>query len=222
LTTNSGSLFEGYKPRGWILLTGAVPSFGPVFPDLADHLLGRFDIWRPMLGISAGGAGSGYLPRFIKELEDLTGGAGITLSLAEVATHQIEEAGIIVLGGGTPLDWLEGFESDDLERRLFDFIGAGGLVLAAGAPAAALGSWILEEDATGLIAGVGWLPNVIVLPGISDPVELPGVRELLRSAGRAFALGLTQDSALAVGPGGDAEVWSLAAPKLVLGKGWQE
>jgi hypothetical protein len=222
LAANPGLLFEDFKPRGWILLAGTVPSIGPLFPDLADRLLGRIDISRPMLGISARGSGSGSLPTFISELEELTGGASIILALAEASTYQIEDAGFIILAGGNPLEWRQFLRHDDLERRLFGFLAAEGLILAAGTPAAALGSWILEEDATSLSEGMGWLPEAIVLPGISDPTELPGVKALLGSSERTFALGLPKDSALAVGPGGDAQVWSLAAPKLVLGKGWQE
>ena len=222
MKANPGSLFESFKPDGWILLTGAVPSIGPLFPDLADRLLGRMDISRPLLGIAAGDAGSEGLQAFIQELEDLIGGEGIILALGNAAGHQIEEAGMMILSGGNPLEWLQYLKHDDLERRLMDFMRADGLVIAAGAPAGALGSWILEKDATSLCEGAGWLPDAIVLPGIHEPLDLPGVRELLGSGGRTFALGVPTDAALAVGPGGVAEVWSLAAPKLVLGMGWQE
>jgi hypothetical protein len=222
LAANPGSLFEFFKPKGWILLTGAMPSIGPVFPDLADRLLGRVDLSRPLLGITAGDAGSDELQVFIKELEDLIGEEGIILPLRDATGHQIEEAGIMILSGGNPLEWLQYLKHDDLERRLLDFLRADGFVIAAGAPAGALGSWILEEDAISLHEGAGWLPDAVVLPGIHDPIELPGVRELLGAGGCSFALGVPPDAALAVGPGGVAEVWSLTAPKLVLGKGWQE
>jgi hypothetical protein len=222
LATGHESLFEGFKPRGWVLLTGAVPSIGPAFPDLADRLLERSDISRPTLGIAAGDAGSVEMAGFVGELEELTGGEGILLDLADVPGHQIEDAGIIILGGGNPLEWFQAFGQDDLERRLLGFLQDEGLIIAAGTSAGTLGSWILEEDAVNLREGVGWLPDSIVLPGISDPAALPGVRELLGSGQRTFALGLPHDSAVAIGTGGDAEVWSLVAPKLVLGKGWQE
>jgi len=198
-----------------------MPSIGPVFPELADRLLGRIDISRPLLGIAAGNAGSGGLQDFIRELEDLIGGEGIILAVEDAARHQIEDAGIMILCGGNPLEWLQFLKQDDLERRLFDFLQAGGLILAAGAPAGALGSWILKKDAASLTEGAGWLPDAIILPGIHEPIELPGVKDLLDCGGRAFALGLPPESALAIGPGGSVEVWSLAPPKLVLGRGWQ-
>ncbi len=217
-----GGLFEGFKPEGWVILTGALPSIGGAFPDLADRLLGRIDLSRPPLGLTARSEGSRGMTEFMQELGELIGAEGIILSLGEEGEHRIEDAGLIALAGGRTREWLQAFTQGGLEQSLIDFLQADGLVLAARAAAAALGSWAMEEGFSGSIEGLGWLPGAIILPGVSDPGELPEVRELLGSSERRFALGLPQDTALAVGPGGKAEVWSLAAPKLVLGKGWRE
>ena len=204
------------------MLAGALPSIGGDFPDLANRLLERTDLSRPPVGLRARSARSRGMAEFMQELGDLFGVDGIILALGEEGEHRIEDAGLIVMAGGTTQEWLQAFTQGGLEQSLIDFLQAEGLVLAAGAAAAALGSWAMEEGISVPIEGLGWLPGAIVLPGVSDPAALPEIRELLGSSGRKFALGLPQDTALAVGPGGKAEVWILAAPKLVLGKGWSE
>ncbi len=218
----STALFEGFKPHGWVLLSGALPTIGGAFPDLADRLLQRIDLSRPPLGIVASSDRSHEMTVFMEELGDLIGAEGAILALGEEDAYRLEDAGLIALAGGDTQEWMHVFLQGGLEQRLLDFLQAEGLVLAAGAAAGILGSWVLAGGNSGPIEGLGWLPGAIVLPEVSDPAALPEVRQLLAFSGRRFALGLPPEAALAIGPGGGAEVWSLAAPKLVLGKGWRE
>lgn len=222
MSTTTGALFEGFKPQGWVMLAGALPSIGGAFPDLAGRLLERIDLSRLLLGITARSARSQGFAAFMEELGELIEAEGIILALGEEDTYRLEDAGLIVLAGGDAREWLDALAHGGLGQRLLEFLRTEGLVLAAGAPAGVLGSWALAEGAGRTIEALGWLPGAIVLPGASDPAALPEVRELLDSSVRRFALGLPPDTALALGPEGRAEVWSLAAPKLVLGKGWRE
>ena len=132
----------------------------------------------------------------------------------------VEQAGLVVLAGGTNLLWLEALDRTALEESLLQQLEDGGMVLALGAPAAALGSWMFPAEGEEPVIGLGWMPGGIVLPGIGDPSTLPEIRKLLASQARSYALGLLPDTALAVGPEGEVEVWSSQAPTLMLGKGW--
>ncbi|HEY71563.1 MAG TPA: hypothetical protein G4O08_13385 [Anaerolineae bacterium] len=216
-----GGLFEDFKPQGWVLLAGGLPSIGSAFPDLAEHLLERIDVSRPPLGIKPSGARPGQLTAFMDELEILIEMPGEVLDAGEEAADRLLDAGIVVLAGGGIRDWLRALSHGTLEQSLMEYLQRGNLVLAAGSPAGALGAWTFEEGVYELTEAVGWLPGVVVLPGIHDPASLPEVRRILSAEDKSFALGLPRDTALAVGPRGEAQVWSQAAPKLVLGKGWQ-
>ncbi len=215
-----GGLFEDFKPQGWALLAGGLPSIGGAFPDLAERLLERIDVSRPPLGIKPYGAQPAKLKAFMEELEILIEMPGEVLDAGEEAADRLMDAGMVVLAGGGVRDWLQALAHGSLEQSLRECLQSGSLVLAAGSPAGALGAWTFEEGVYELTEAAGWLPRAVVLPGIDDPASLPEVRRILSNEDRSYALGLPRDTALAVGPRGEAQVWSQAAPKLVLGKGW--
>jgi hypothetical protein len=221
LSSVLGGLFEGFKSQGWALLAGALPSIGTAFPDLAERLLERIDVSRPPLGIKPSGAQPGPLMAFIDELEILIEMPGEVLDVGQEAADRLADAGMVVLAGGSTHDWLQALFHSPFEQSLVEFLQDGHLVLAAGSSAGALGAWTFEEGVYELTEALGWLPGAVVLPGIHDPGSLPEVRRILSTEVRSFALGLPRDTALAIGPRGEAQVWSQAAPKLVLGKGWQ-
>jgi hypothetical protein len=216
-----GGLFEDFKPQGWALLAGELPSIGNAFPDLAERLLERIDVSRPPLGITPRGVHPERLAAFMEELEILIEMPGEVLEAGEEAANHLMDAGMVVLAGGAVRDWLQALFHSPFEQSLVEFLQDGHLVLAAGSPAGALGAWTFEEGVYELTEALGWLPGAVVLPGIDDPASLPEVRRILSAEVRSFALGLPRDTALAIGPHGEAQVWSQAAPKLVLGKGWQ-
>jgi cyanophycinase-like exopeptidase len=221
LSSVLGGLFEDFKPLGWAVLAGGLPSIGSAFPDLGERLLERIDISRPPLGIKPRGAQPRRLMAFMEELEILIETPGEVLDAGEEAADRLEDAGIVVLAGGGIRDWLQALTHSPLEQSLMAYLQSGNLVLAAGSSAGALGGWTFEEGVYELTEAVGWLPGAVVLPGIDDPASLPEVRRILCAETRSFALGLPRDTALAIGPRGEVQVWSRAAPKLVLGKGWQ-
>jgi hypothetical protein len=195
-------------------------SLGTAFPALGDRLLEAVDFSLPLLGIIPPGDA-------LKELQALLTDLGIlfesqtSVTFTDTSpTEAVEPAGLVILAGGDSLHWLEALDRTALEESLLRQLGGGGMVLALGAPAAALGSWMLPGEGEETVIGLGWMPGGIVLPGVGDPSTLPQVRELLASKARSYALGLLPDSALAVGPEGEVEVWSSLAPTLMLGKGW--
>jgi hypothetical protein len=216
-----GGLFENFKPQGWVLLAGELPSISSAFPDLADRLLERIDLSRPPVGLKPLGSPAEGLQAFLEELEILTDMQGMVLDAGEDAASRLDDAGIVVLAGGGIRDWLQALAQGPLEQGLMEFLRNDNIVLAAGSPAAALGSWTFEEGVYELTEALSWLPGAVVLPGVTDPAALPEVLRVLSAETRSFALGLPWDTALAIGPYGEAQVWSQSAPKLVLGKGWQ-
>ncbi|MGD2251378.1 MAG: hypothetical protein PVF70_00520 [Anaerolineales bacterium] len=187
---------------------------------MGDRLLEAVDFSLPLLGILPPREANRELQGFMADLGILFE-SQISLTSTDMnPTEAVEQAGLVVLAGGDSLHWLEALDRTALEESLLRQLGGGGMVLALGAPGAALGSWILPAEGEKIKIGLGWMPGGIVLPGIGDPSTLPQVLELLVSKIRSYALGLLPETALAVGPEGEVEVWSSMPPTLMLGKGW--
>jgi len=99
LASDSRGLFEDFKPQGWVMLTGAIPSIGGAFPDLADHLLEKIDPSRPPLGLMGGGGRSQKMAALMEDLAVLIEVEGVVMALGE-ETEQIDR----VPSDGKPLD----------------------------------------------------------------------------------------------------------------------
>lgn len=215
-------VFRRLEGEGWLILLGGEPVIGDPFPELVERLLGIVDLAQFAVGLTASKYDHAELTTFLEDLESLFGEDIPLLVLEEDPLAPLQEAGLAVLSGGRVDSWLQSLAEDTVLQELQDVLRRGGVILAGGDVAGALGSWALPNEGEDLVEGLDWLPGGLVLPGLQDPASLEPVRGLLRGRSQAYALGLVQDSALAIGPQGSVEVWGRSAPKLVLGKGWAE
>jgi hypothetical protein len=69
---------------------------------------------------------------------------------------------------------------------------------------------------------LGWLGAALVVPGQDTPAELASVRQHLTANPKAYALGLSEYTLVALGPEGEIEVWGASKPTIILGQGWRE
>lgn len=209
---------------GWLILSGEIPSLGGATPELAERLLGHIDLSWPPLILTIGRKARAEVKRFAEEIETLIGVAPRMLDLGGVAPMEYAETSLaarfLLLLGGETVGWRSALDPGYPGLEAESLMADDRVVLAAGAAAAALGSWILAESSDTVEPGLGWLPDAIVLPGVVDPAGLEPVRERLQGAGKSYALGLPTSVLLALGPGNRIEVWSERSPVIALGAGW--
>ena len=191
---------------GWLVLSGAVPTLGGAFPMLADQLLMYTDLALPVLGIVPDPLSIALVRDFMEELEIL-----IQVDVGiQVFDRELDEgtqiAGLYLLAGGTSEGWHAALDDTALEGLLLQRLRDGAVLIAAGAPAACFGSWILSEQQNGLAPGCGWLPNGFILPAQKEPLTDDRVRQTLIENDHSYALGIPEEAAIALGPQGELEV----------------
>jgi hypothetical protein len=156
-------------------------------------------------------------------LEDI--GALLGTSVPRLAPHEMTPedwagAGLLILAGGDADGWARALAPGDASSHVLESLDEGGLLYAVGGAAEALGQWVFPEGEAPRRA-LGWLPGGVILTGRSDPAEMSGLPEHLAREDRSYAIGLGEGAALALGPGGEVEVWGEARPTIALGRGWR-
>lgn len=214
-------VFRRPPEAGWVLLASNVPSLGGEFPLLAEGLLDRMDLSRPSVCLSPGSEVNLETEAFLEEIETLLGLPVVKIDLEEEPPSELANAGLLILEGGEVDAWIASLDSTLLGEVVLQGLGQGALILAIGPPAAALGTWALTPDEE-IMDGLNWLPGAIVLPETAEPSGIEVVRNLLADQPRAYALGLTHQAVIALGPKGEIEVWGPDQPKIILGSGWSE
>ncbi len=218
--TTPGVVFRRVGGEGWIVLAEALPTFGGVQRNIADRLLERVDLSRPPVCLLAPEGDPDRLETFLDDLEAMLGSAAEVIELSEASRLDWAETGVLVLAGGPVEAWVRSLSTPPQEPSDLSCQGPDGLLLAAGPPAAALGSWTLDRNAGVLSPGLGWLPGAILLLGQEEPSEPEAVRSTLATQSLSYAVALPRHAVLALGPSGQVEVWSESRPGLALGKGW--
>ena len=216
-------VFRCPPSNGWIVISGSVPTFGSESPQLAEKLMEKVDLSRTLVCLLMGEMISHDLHAFIDDVEALIE-APATVIRAQVASELeceelYENAGLILLTGGQTQDWIRTFELPGSCLKVERLLQECGLVFATGSAATALGTWVFIDEEKP-IPGLGWLDGAVVLPNIQDPVEIPGVKELISQHEHLYALGFPQGAILALGPKGEVEVWGGTPPIIALGRGW--
>jgi len=207
---------------GWLIVAGHDPA-PQVESSFVQRMLELADPGREALslvmdeGLDAG-------PGFSEWFSDLAGQPLRTLEAVSANAQAVQqawlEAGFIHLQGGSPPAWRTLLAEVLFRGYPEEILAPDSVLLASGASAGALGTWMLVEKDDEISAGVDWLEGGLVLPGESSPSRIPAVVELLDGVTPAYALGLPAGSTLALGPGGEIGAWSEPPPAILLGRGW--
>jgi hypothetical protein len=219
-------VFRRPHADGWLILAGEIPSLGGSTPELAEHLLRYVDLSWPPLFLTLDQEKRGQIAQFIEEMETLVGVAPRTIDLQSVPPTEYAQtsiaAGFLLLVGGDAAGWRAALDPNYPGLDGASLMSDGRVILAAASAAAALGSWMLNEQTLAVEPGLDWLPGAIILPGVMDPAEVTPVREQLQAARKAYAIGLPSSVLLALGPDNRIEVWSERSPVITLGAGWSQ
>jgi len=206
---------------GWLVISGSAPYSSPLEDELSARILAHCDLTMPCLWFDMDGEPSPGMEITIEEIEPEFAAPIERIGVEDDLPGEDLEASLILMASRHPDRWVEMVADTPLGTWLLGQLEAGGVVFAAGAAAAALGSWVFPAGAdTPGCKGAAWLPGAVLLPGIADPVVHTEVRAHLSRAENSYALGLPEDSTLSLGPEGQVEVWGGSAPKVVLGRGW--
>ena len=207
---------------GWLILAGGdpVPELESTF---VQRLLELVAPGRTALSLVVD-AGQDAGQEFFEWFSDLAGQPVSVLDAIPANAGVIQqawlEAGLVHLHGGSRVAWRELFADNLFRGYPEEILAPGSVLLASGASAGALGTWMLGEDGGEISAGVDWLAGGLVLPGEPSPSHIPAVVDLLDGVTPAYALGLPEGSTLALGPDGEVGVWSDPPPSILLGRGW--
>lgn len=215
-------VFQRDTHTGWLILSAEVPTLGHDYPELAEHIVQRMNLARPAASLLLGPIPpSGWL-ELLEGLEALFGHPVVPVSPDQPPPAELVNAGLVLLGGGDELAWMDALQGTRLEELILRALRDGALILAAGPVSGILGTWAILPGQDDPQPALNWLPGAIVLPEGGDPSDREEVQELLATGPQGYALGLQPLSVVALGPAGEIEVWGETKPVLVLGQGWQD
>ncbi len=178
------------------------------------------DLSRPSVCLAAEDVLTPELEGFLEDLETLFDVPVGLWRLEEEAPVELAGAGLVILVGGALEDWTNGLESTQLGELVLQALNQGGVILAVGLAAAAMGTWAFSTENGELVSGLAWLPGALILTETLVDEEMELVKALLERQPKAYALGLGASSMIAFGPAGEVEVWGDEQPRLILGAGW--
>ena len=206
------------EARGWLVLAGSV------------H--GSEAVRARALAVAAADGGVAVLAcagenkaveLLLNDFEDLGAQSGYIVDAFveddETLRSRLAEAGIVVVGAELDAGLVQGALTGAISEGIRMAWQQGALVLLEGSAAMSAGSWVLQE-AESCDSGLGWLPGAIVLPGVTDVGSSPVASALLAEAPAAVALGIGPQSALALGPDGELEIWGEQQVSIALGTAW--
>ena len=206
------------EARGWLILAGSLRG--------SDAVRAR------ALAVAAADGGVAILAcageneaveQLLFDFEDLGAQSGYIVDAFveddETLRTRLAEAGIVVVGAGSDASLVHDVLAGAISEGIRMAWQQGALVLLEGPAAMSAGSWILRE-AESCDSGLGWLPGAVILPGVTDVGSSPVANALLAAAPAAVALGIGPQSALALGPDGELEIWGAQQVSIALGTAW--
>ena len=216
-------IFRRIVGGGWLIVSGPSPSN---LDQGFERLLEAVDLSRPILFLRPENDLSIESEQWAFDIGELLEIPLTPLDPGSVNAgtliSSLLEAGLVLAAGGDESFWLDtlktslGSPQTDLAfnaETILWFTGAAGMVL---------GQWTYVVSMDEIMEGMGWLPGAILQQQESGQDLVEAVRWLLRNQSRSYALNLVGGATLALGLGGEIELWGEPNPAIVLGKGWVE
>lgn len=222
--SEASELFKRPGSESWLILSGDTPSLGGATPRLGEHLLEHSDLSWPPAFLLLEQRSPDPINQFMTDMETLIGVEARVLMLEDEVPMEVAQvsqaARLLIMADGDAQGWRAAMDPNVLGLDGESLLSQGRVVLAIGAAAAALGSWMYVDSSNTIEPGLGWLQGAVIMPRVMDPAEVELVRHHLRATPKAYAVGLPSSVLLALGPEGQIEVWSERSPVIALSSGW--
>jgi hypothetical protein len=203
--------------RGWLVLSGGAG--GAVRAQAIGRLAADGGVAYITLGSNADEG-----EQVLADMADLGAPSGYMVDILseddETIQSKLAQAGMVVIEAAADAaqmrSALMGAASDGIQIAFEN----GAIVLAEGSSAAAFGSWVLALDER-IVTGLEWLEGALVVTGTSAVGASPDAQRVLRAQAEAIAVGIDDQSALALGPDGEVELWGDGQVTVALGRAYQ-
>lgn len=202
--------------NGWLVLAG-----GENNGEIAALALGRLAADGGIAYLMLGAQFQQKAEHILADMDDLGSPPGYLVDVMteddDTIRQKLGEAGMIVITGGESVDQLRngllGAAADGIQTAYEN----GALVLAQGPGAMVFGNWVILRNGEHQ-QGLGWLENSLILPDVTSIAQDPQAKALLAMEPAALAVGIGLDSALALGPNGELEIWGNPEVTIALGQ----
>lgn len=208
------NIFEWPDGAGWLVLSGGADPES----DIRAQVLTRLQADGPAVYLALSN-GTDAAEAALDDMEDLGAPSGYLVDAAAeddaTLTEKLGEASLIVIEalptGDDARSALVGAAIDGIEAAYQN----GAVILAEGQSAMVFGAWVVLKH-NGLKDGFEWLPSALIGPGVTSAAVW--ARELLLTQPAAFAIGIGEGSALALGPEGQIELLGRGEVTVALGQ----
>ncbi|MGD2176482.1 MAG: Type 1 glutamine amidotransferase-like domain-containing protein [Anaerolineae bacterium] len=186
--------------------------------DVDAAALGWADLDRPTAVLPTAGQSIAEAEALVEYYTDLGGPQGYVVPIFDAAGAQLTEnrrllrdAGLICVSDGPDvLALVRALRGSPALHALVQAFEDGAVIVGMGAGAAALGAWIEDpgisaDEARRAVPAWGWLPSVIVAAHFKGTEVSDGLRRLLNLRPNCLGLGVPDQVALGLGPGGEVE-----------------
>lgn len=211
------NVFRWLDGRGWLVFSGRHGYQDDDPGDIRSHVLARSaaDGGVACIALSDDPDAADQL---LETMEQLGAPAGYLVDVFseddETIVARLAEAGVIVIGSAADAESgrsaLMGAPFNGLQEAYIN----GAMILIEGETISAFGSWVIRQDES-VVAGSEWLDGAALLTTTNQLAKAAGAA-FERDPG-AFAVGIGNDSALALGPDGQVEIWGRGQVVVALG-----
>ncbi len=189
--------------------------------EISALSLGRLAADGGIAYVMFGGQHQEAVEQILADMDDLGSPPGYLVDVMteddETIRHRLGDAGMIVISGGESVDQLRNGLLGAAIEGIKTAFENGAIVLAQGLSVMLFGNWVILNNGE-YASGLEWLENGLILPAVTSIANDPQAKNLLALEPAAIAAGIGVDSALALGPNGELEIWGDREVTIALGK----
>jgi len=217
-------IFERRGSRGWVILAGESPFVRGSETVAMDSINNIMDSEGALVVLAPGGQIPSSIQPFVNNFNERLGGSLKMIDPLDVDQALLQticqKAQLVLAMGGTREDWVTIFAEERMPADPDLIVAENSVFIGIGSLVSLLGEWVYDPQSDQISDGIGWFPNAIFLPGFEAPASKNVIRQKIKEQMKSYAISIAPDAIIGVGPQEKVEIWSDAAPEILLGQGW--
>ncbi len=222
--TASSRIFERSGSRGWVILAGEMPFDRGAETSALASINSVMGPEGALVVLAPGEDVPSSIQPFVSDFEERLGGNLKIIDPLDVDQTLIQstcqKARLVLVMGGDRKGWAASFAEGRMPADPDLIVAENSVLIAIGCLVSVLGEWTYESESDQISEGIGWFPNALFLLSSEAPAMKRGVRQKIEAHMKSYAISIAPDTIIGVGPQGQVEIWSEAAPEILLGQGW--